>query len=161
MKSRNALIVVFALAATNVAAETVYKSIMPDGSIVYGSSPAKGAVKIEPISVEPPLVTDSPAATSPETAAEASRLRDDRRNDEAAWAKATEEIRSAEDALDAAKVAQQSGIEPLPGEMMGIAGGGARPSEAYFARQRALADKVKEAQARVDAAVSARNALRR
>jgi hypothetical protein len=35
-----------------------------------------------------------------------------------------------------------------------------RPSEAYFARQRDLADKVKEAQAKLDAAIAARNALR-
>jgi hypothetical protein len=44
--------------------------------------------------------------------------------------------------------------------MVGNAGGGVRPSEAYFARQQQLADDVKQAQARVDEAVAARNALR-
>jgi hypothetical protein len=82
------------------------------------------------------------------------------RNENADWAKAAQDVRSAENALSAAKLAQQSGVAPLPGEMVGNAGGGVRPSEAYFARQQQLADDVKQAQARVDEAVAARNALR-
>ena len=157
MKLRSAVLVLLALAAAPAAAQTVYKSIMPDGSIVYGNGPAKGAAKVETITVERPVVTDSPATVSPE---EARRVREDRRGEDAAWAKAAEELRNAEDALNAAKLAQESGIAPLPGEMIGHQGGGVRPSEAYFARQRELADNVKNAQARVDAAIAARNALR-
>jgi hypothetical protein len=151
------LLVLFVLAAAPAAAQTVYKSIMPDGSIVYGNGPVKGAAKVEPITVQPPVVTDSPAAPSPEAA---QRVREDLRSDEAALAKATQEIRSAEEALSAAKLAQQSGVAPVPGEMVGNARGGVRPSEAYFARQQQLADDVKKAQVRVDAAIAARNALR-
>jgi len=158
MKLHSAVFMLLALAAANVAAQTVFKSIMPDGSIVYGNGPAKGAAKVEPIKVEPPVVTDSPPAPpSPEAAR---RVREDLRSEEAAWAKAAQEVRSAEDALSAAKLAQQSGVAPLAGEMIGNAGGGVRPSETYFARQQQLADDVKKAQARVDAAIAARNALR-
>jgi len=158
MKLRPALLVLLAFAAAPAAAQTVYKSVMPDGSVVYGNGPVKGAAKVEPITVQPPVVTDSPAAApSPETAR---RVREDLRSDEAAWAKAAQEVRSAEEALSAAKLAQQSGVAPLPGEMVGNAGGGVRPSEAYFARQQQLADDVKKAQARVDAAIAARSALR-
>lgn len=158
MKFRPAILVLLACAAAPAAAQTVYKSVMPDGSIVYGNGPAKGAAKVEPIKVEPPVVTDSPPAPpSPEAAR---RVREDLRTEDAAWAKSAEELRSAEEALSAAKLAQQSGVAPLPGEMVGNAGGGVRPSEAYFARQQQLADDVKKAQARVDAAIAARNALR-
>lgn len=158
MKLHSAVFMLLALAAANVAAQTVFKSIMPDGSIVYGNGPAKGAAKVEPIKVEPPVVTDSPPAPpSPEAAR---RVREDLRSEEATWAKAAQEVRSAEDALSAAKLAQQSGVAPLAGEMIGNAGGGVRPSETYFARQQQLADDVKKAQARVDAAIAARSALR-
>jgi hypothetical protein len=87
-------------------------------------------------------------------------VREDLRAEEAAWAKADQEVRSAEEALSAAKLAQQSGAAPLPGEMIGNASGGVRPSEIYFTRQQQLADNVKKAQARVDAAIAARNVLR-
>ncbi len=158
MKSSFATFVVLALAAAHANAQTVYKSIMPDGSIVYGNGPVKGAAKVESIAVEPPpIVTDAPATVSPEAAR---RVREDRRSEDAAWSKAGDDLRSAEDALSAAKLAQQNGVAPLPGEMVGNVNGFVRPSDAYFARQRELADKVKEAQARVDAAIAARNALR-
>jgi len=157
MTPRFATLVLLACTAASAAAQTVYKSVMPDGSIVYGNSAVKGATKVEPITVQPPVVTDSPARVSPETA---QRTREELRNENAEWAKATADVRSAEDALSAAKLAEQSGVAPLPGEMIGNARGGARPSEAYFARQQQLADEVKKAQARLDAAISARNALR-
>jgi hypothetical protein len=161
MKLHSAVFMLLALAAANVAAQTVFKSIMPDGSIVYGNGPAKGAAKVETIIVQPPVVMDSPAPSSPATAAAAGRVREERRNEDAAWAKAADDLRSAEEALSAAKLAQQAGVAPVPGEMIGNANNGfVRPTEAYFARQRELADQVKAAQARVDAAIAARNALR-
>jgi len=160
MMRRLPMIVLLALVAGGTAAQTIYKSVMPDGRVSYGSAPVKGAVKVEPITVETAPVSDSPAPASPESAAPASRLREDLRNEDAQWAKANQEIRSAQDALNAAKLAQQSGVEPLPGEMIGNAGGGVRPSEAYLARQQQLAEKVRQAQARVGEAFAARNALR-
>lgn len=157
MRSCLAALVLLACATGGAAAQTVYKSVMPDGSVVYGNGPVKGAAKVEPITVQPTVVTDSPATVSPETA---SRVRENLREENAEWTKAAQEVRSAEDALSAAKLAQESGVPPLPGEMVGNAGGGVRPSDAYFARQQQLADAVKKAQARLDAAVAARNALR-
>jgi hypothetical protein len=159
MKLAFASLVLLAFAATPAAAQTVYKSVMPDGSVVYGNGPVKGAVKVEPITVQPPVVTDTPAAApSPEAGR---RVREDLRSEQASWAKAEEAVRSAEEALSAAKLAQQAGVAPEGGEMIGNAGNQfVRPSEAYFARQRELADKVQEAQAKLDAAIAARNALR-
>jgi len=159
MNLRTAIFLLLACAAAPAAAQAVYKSVMPDGSIVYGNGPAKGATKVEPIKAEPPVVMDSPpAAPSPESAR---RVREELRGDNAAWTKAAEEVRSAEEALSAAKLAQQAGVAPVPGEMIGNAGNSfVRPSEAYFARQQQLADDVKKAQARVDAAIAGRNALR-
>ncbi|MFO1204280.1 MAG: DUF4124 domain-containing protein [Burkholderiales bacterium] len=159
MKYGPALLAIFACIALPAGAtDTVYKSVMPDGSIVYGNGPVKGATKVEPITVQPVIATDSPPAPpSPEAAR---RVREDLRADDAAWTKVSHELRSAEEALSAAKLAQQAGVEPLPGEMVGNAGGGVRPSEAYLARQQQLADDVRQAQARLDAALAARNALR-
>jgi hypothetical protein len=154
------MIVLLALAAGGAAAQTIYKSVMPDGRISYGNAPVKGAVKVEPITVEAVPSSDSPASANRDSASAASRVREDLRSEDAQWAKASQEIRSAQDALNAAKLAQQSGVEPLPGEMIGNAGGGVRPSEAYLARQKQLAEQVRQAQARVDEAFTARNALR-
>jgi hypothetical protein len=158
MRSCLAALVLLACATGGAAAQTVYKSVMPDGSVVYGNGPVKGAAKVEPITVQPTVVTDSPATVSPETA---SRVRENLREENADWTKAAQEVRSAEDALSAAKLAQQAGVAPVPGEMIGNAGNSfVRPSDAYFARQQQLADAVTKAQARLDAAVAARNALR-
>jgi hypothetical protein len=152
MMRRLPLIVLLAVAAGGAAAETIYKSVLPDGRISYGSAPAKGATKVEPITVDTAPVSDSPAPVSPDAAR---RVREDLRRENVDWAKTNEAIRSAESALSAAKLAQQAG------EMIGNAGNGfVRPSEAYLARQQQLADDVKQAQARLDAAVAARNALR-
>lgn len=150
--------ILLCIALPAAAIETVYKSVMPDGSIVYANGPVKGAAKVEPITVQPAVVTDTPP--TPPRPEEARQVRENLRADDAAWTKASQDIRSAEEALSAAKLAQQAGVEPLPGEMVGNAGGGVRPSEAYLARQRQLADEVRKAQARLDAAISARNELR-
>jgi hypothetical protein len=158
MMRRLPLIVLLTVAAGGAAAETIYKSVMPDGRISYGSAPVKGATKVEPITVDTAPVSDSPAPVSPDAAR---RVREDLRRENVDWAKTNEALRSAESALSAAKLAQQAGVEPVAGEMVGNAGNGfVRPSEAYLARQQQLADEVKQAQARLDAAVAARNALR-
>ncbi len=159
MKHSPALLAILACLALPATAETVFKSVMPDGSIVYGNGPVKGATKVEPITVQPAVVTDTPPAPPGPEAAR--RVREDLRTEDAARVKAEEGVRSAEQALSAAKLAQQAGVAPVPGEMIGNAGNSfVRPSEAYFARQQQLADDVKNAQARVEAAIAARNALR-
>lgn len=56
--------------------------------------------------------------------------------------------------LEAARKAQADGVEPLPGERQGTAGGGARLTPAYEERQRQLAAKTLEAQKALDQALT-------
>jgi len=69
-------------------------------------------------------------------------------------------VRAAEAALNAARLRQSAGREPLEGERTGTATGGSRLNETYDARQRENEKAVADAQARLDRAVAARNAVR-
>jgi hypothetical protein len=70
------------------------------------------------------------------------------------------ELRAANAALAAADTQLALGKEPLPGERTGNANGTSRLNDAYWARQAENEAAVKEAKARRDAAVAARNAAR-
>jgi hypothetical protein len=78
----------------------------------------------------------------------------------ARFAAADDELRAAERSLAAAKASLDAGEEPLPGERTGLARGGSRLNEAYWARQEQLKKAVADAQARLDRAVAERNAAR-
>ena len=73
---------------------------------------------------------------------------------------ATQEVAAAESALQAAKRRLELGREPLPGERLGLAGGGTRLSPDYETRVASLEREVADAEARVARAYAARNALR-
>jgi len=73
---------------------------------------------------------------------------------------AQDELIEAQLALGAAKQRRERGVEPLAGERLGMAGGGARLGPQYFARQAQLDDAVRQAQANLDGALARRNALR-
>jgi len=70
------------------------------------------------------------------------------------------ELRAANAALAQARKRLELGKEPLPGERTGTVGGMSRLNDAYWARQAENEAAVKEAKARRDAAVAARNAAR-
>jgi len=158
---RTTLIVLLALAASGAAAQTIYKSVMPDGRIIYGNAPAKGAANIEQIQLTLPPPVEGATSATPQAPPDANQSDRAPASRDAKWSTAEEEIRDAQAALSQAQANAKAGVAPIPGEMIGNANNSfVRPSEAYFARQQQLADKVKEAQARVDQALAARNALR-
>jgi hypothetical protein len=66
--------------------------------------------------------------------------------------RAYEEILVAQKMLRAAESRRDEGAEPLPGERIGVAGGGSRLAPEYFARQEALEKDVGAARARLDQA---------
>jgi hypothetical protein len=70
------------------------------------------------------------------------------------------ELRAANAALAQADAQLALGKEPLPGERTGTVGGMSRLNDAYWARQAANEEAVKQAKARRDAALAARNAAR-
>ena len=121
-----------ALTASAVNAQTMHKSIMPDGSVVYGDRPEPGAAKVETskpdtsstgVQINPPGaqgVVEEGARARQRTEVSSGRLRE-----------AEERVRQAEAAL-------ANGKEPLPGERTGTAGGGSRLNDSYWARQKKL-----------------------
>jgi hypothetical protein len=147
--TRKLLALFAALCAANAGAQTVYKSIMPDGSVIYGEKPAAGAKKVD--TIETPTAKTGTSTITPEEQARAaeSRLR--------AVAPAVppgrgQEAQDARLALKNAEAAREAGKEPLPTERLGLAGGGSRLSDAYFARQKSLEDAVAAARKRVEEA---------
>jgi hypothetical protein len=144
-----------ALACGSALAETMYRSTMPDGRVIFGDSPAPGAAKVEPLNVRPaqsigPVVPPQEVQRIQGSTADTLEQR----------RQAQQQLEEARNALSRAEEAQSNGKEPLPGERLGTAGGGSRLSDDYWARQQRLADAVKEARQKVDDAQAALNALR-
>lgn len=147
-------------------AEKVYRQVMPDGKIVYSDKLIKGAKLDETLApdpaantwksesgkrpVLPPRVESTPVTKVPSIAAA-----DKRRTFQDAEA----DVVKAEMLLEDARKRQQAGIEPLPGERTGNAGGGSRLNEHYQARQQRLKEDVAEAEAMLRRARSERSAL--
>lgn len=74
--------------------------------------------------------------------------------------KAYEETRSAYLALKDAEQRRDQGIEPQPGERLGSAAGGTRPSDQYLGRQAQLEQEVELARKRYEAAQKRWNDLK-
>ena len=115
-----------------VAAQTVYKSTMPDGRVIFGDRPEPGAAKVES---SHPDVSKKGVQLAPGGAA--------RTVDEMASARKREEanedrLSAGEEAVRKAEAAVANGKEPLPGERTGTAGGGSRLNDSYWARQKKL-----------------------
>jgi hypothetical protein len=127
------------LAAPALAAEGVYRSVMPDGQIVYGSKPEPGAKESSQMNLPPPNISaPTPRAPPPPPPPKGSSDTD---------------IRSARQALDDAKKALEDGREPLESERIGVASkGSSRLTDAYYQRIKGLESAVTAAQARLDAA---------
>src|SRR5688572_8543827 len=132
------------LSASAAAAQQVFKSTMPDGRIVYGEKPAPGAAKVETIET-PPAKAGIGSALTPEEKARAEALTKQRQQTETAQVAKEQQLTQARAAVKEAEVALEKGKEPLPGERMGLAGGGSRLSEAYFARQKSLEEGLAKA----------------
>ena len=153
----SAFVLLFGLAGA-VAAQTVYRYVTPDGRTIFSDQPVPGA-KLQgtvappapPSGVPAPAPSGAPAAAPAEPPGEArvQRLRD-----------ATADVEAATQDLAQARLRLDAGKEPLPGERTGTATGNSRLNEAYWARQAENEEAVRKAQARLDAAVAARNAAR-
>ena len=140
-----ALMLVLCLGCFGVSAQTIYKSTMPDGKIVYGEKPAPGASRVD--TVEPPPPKTGMTAITPQEKAKAEQMSKERAA--AAGARQTD-IEDARRQLQQAEAAREAGKEPLPGERLGTAAGGSRLTEAYFARQKSLELAVQSAKKRLD-----------
>jgi hypothetical protein len=141
--SRFAIALLFGASAA-LAQQPVYKSTMPDGKIVYGEKPVPGAAKVDTIE-PPPAKTGVSTGLTPEEKARAAALTKQRQQAATAEAAKDQRLTQARNAVTQAEAALAKGKEPLPGERIGLAGGGSRLTEAYFARQKSLEDAVGKA----------------
>jgi hypothetical protein len=149
------------LATAPALAEHIYKYKMPDGTILYTDSMSgftdqynKG--KLEETLVEPtPSPEDTNAAMAARSAARAKydqeAMQASAKGVDAAYAM----IVDAQNALQQAEQNLQAGLEPLPGERLGLVNGHTRLSPAYWARVRGLRLAVEEAHDRLDRATAA------
>lgn len=143
------LLIAFALAAATAQAQGVYRSIMPDGRIVYGDKPAPGAKESKPVVLQKPNIsTPTPPSTS-----EPSAQQKDLNTIDA-------DVKNAQEELDRARSALAASAEPQEGERIGTKSGASRLNDAYSQRIKSLEDAVAAAQARLGDALARRNAAR-
>ena len=133
------LLIALAFAALTAQAQAVYRSVMPDGRIIYGDKPAPGATEAKEVMLPKPNII-APVSTKPDPASQT--------KDTGAGA---DRVRSARQALDAAKAALEAGREQKDGDRIGTARkGGSQLNDAYYQRVKALEDAVTAAQKQLD-----------
>ena len=135
---------VAALLLQPAVAQTLYKSTMPDGAVVYGDKPAPGAAKVE--ETRPDVSKGGIGGTTPRETEALKQMEEARAKREGAQDK----VRAAEEALRNAETARDAGKEPLASERIGTAGGASRLGELYFNRQRKLEEAVEKARRELD-----------
>lgn len=141
-------------------AQTLFKSTMPDGRVIYADKPAPGAVKVDPVTPDTSkaglqTLTPGEAAAGKKAAAAPAKPAVAEKKAEVTTTTA-ERVSEAEQKLRAAELARDSGKEPLPGERQGTAGGASRLTDAYFNRQRKLESDVEQARAALEKTRAAR-----
>lgn len=152
--ARNAVITAGFLAAALLlqpaVAQTLYKSTLPDGRIVYGDKPAPDAVKVE--ESKPDISKRGIGGSTPRETEALKQLEKARAGREVS----EDKVNAAEQDLRNAEAARAAGKEPLASERLGTAGGGSRITDAYYARQKKLDEDVEKARRALDAARAAK-----
>lgn len=127
-------------------AQPIFRSVMPDGKVVYGDKPAPGAKETKPVALPAPNVA---------TPGPAGGLVSQQQQLETASA----EVVNAQQNLERARAALEAGREPKPEERIGTKTG-MRTTEAYDQRIKALESEVASAQKQLDEALQRRNQAR-
>ena len=140
------ILLALALASPAAGAQGMYRSVMPDGKIVYSDKPAPGAKESTKLNLAPlNVATPPPAPDTPQRPTPADGVAVDK----------TAAVAAARQRLEAAQKALADGREQREGDRIGVAKGGAatsRLSESYLDRVKALEDSVAAAQQQLDAA---------
>ena len=139
----SACLIVAALIVQPVAAQTVYKSTMPDGSVVFGDQPQPDAIKVD--SSTPDTSDTGVEILQPGAEGELRKMEAARQSDESS----TDGRRQAEANLRKAEEALANGKEPRADERIGTAGGGSRLNDNYWNRQKTLQKNVTDARERL------------
>lgn len=118
-------------------AESIYKSVMPDGRVMYSEQPQPGARTVEKYTVN---VGDTGVKPVSKAAIESINRRAQKRS--RVLDETLKSVQTAEADLRVVEIDREAGVEPLPGERLGIVGRGTRLSEAYWRRQQILEERV-------------------
>lgn len=141
------LLLACALAASAAHAQ-VFRSVMPDGKIVFGNKPEPGAKESKQINLAPLNISTPGPGPAPASSGSAEPLPGAINN--------TVDVAAARQNLDAAQKALAAGREPNEGERIGIATKGGSPrsqlTDAYHQRIKSLEDAVAAAQKQHDEA---------
>src|SRR5687767_15541536 len=127
------------LLAQPAPAQTLYKSITPDGRVVYSDKPPADAVKTEKRQMDTSKQGVVPPSDRDKAALK--KMQSERK----AGASSQDRLRRAEIALHDAEVAQSMGKEPQAGERLGTVSGNQRLTDAYWERQKKLDQAVEQA----------------
>ena len=141
---RYMMLLALTLALPAAHAQEMYRSVMPDGKIVYSDKPAPGARDSKKLNLAPLNVASPPPA--PDTAQPVNPADGTKGSNNAA------EIAAAKQRLEVAQKALNDGREQREGDRVGLAKGTSRLSESYLDRVKALEDAVTAAQQQLDAA---------
>jgi len=148
-------------AAMPALAQPVYKYRMPDGTTLYTDGQSgftdqytKGKLE-ETLSEPAPPPDQVDAAMHARSEARKLNARDAEKAQKGGADAAYAMLVQARQALQNAEQALQAGLEPLPGERLGIVDGHSRLSPAYWARIDKLRQDVEAARDRVDRATNA------
>jgi len=136
---------------------TIYKSVQPDGSVVYGDAPIKGAVRNEKIKVQTDTIGTEADVAAARRTLEANRkqmlqdfaTRDARRH------KLDMDIADARRRLEDSEAAREVGKVVKAGDRQGN-----RLTQKYWDRQRSLGVAVRQARTNLDRLIAERNNLR-
>ena len=138
------LLITLAFTALAAHGEPVYRSVMPDGRIIYGDKPAPGAKEAKEVTLSKPNII-APVSTKPPAAKPAPNAKP---GDSGAGPDA---VRIAQEKLDAAKAALEAGREQKEGDRTGTARKGASQlNDNYYKRVKELEDAVTAAQKQLD-----------
>ena len=132
------------LLAQPAPAQTLYKSITPDGRVVYSDKPPADAVKTEKRQMDTSKQGVVPPSDRDKAALK--KMQSERK----AGASSQDRLRRAEIALHDAEVAQSMGKEPQAGERLGTVSGNQRLTDAYWERQKKLEDAVTTARSNLE-----------
>jgi len=119
MRTTGYILILSVVACSAVHAQAVFRSVMPDGKIIYGDKPAPGAQEAKQVNLPPANISASPPSQtvtpiSPNAAAAPGMPHP------------KDSVATARQNLEAAKKALDAGRDPQEGERIGTKGGSSR-----------------------------------
>ena len=154
-----ALCSVVAAAQTPAQAPAIYRSLMPDGHIVFGDKPAPGAKESKPLVVRPSNISTPGPSSAPNPTATGGAATGGTAGRQQNIDTANSDLNEARQNLERVKGVLESNREPKAEERIGTKTG-VRTTDTYDQRIKALEQDVVTAQRQLDAAQARRNELR-